>query len=65
METIHCQNCCAELPLEDTDVVKLQPEDAHYQEKKICCPVCSNVLLLEVTMAGDESIVDVARAIWG
>jgi hypothetical protein len=65
MDTIHCDNCSAELPLEKTDVIKLQPEGAHYQESKICCPVCNNVLLLEVTMAGDEATVDLAQAIWG
>jgi hypothetical protein len=65
METIHCQTCCAELALEDTDVIKLQPEGAHYEERKICCPVCNNVLALEVTMAEDESTVDMAQAIWG
>jgi hypothetical protein len=65
MDTIHCENCCAELPLDETDVIKLQPEGAHYQERKICCPVCNNVLLLEVTMSGDESTVDMAQAIWG
>ena len=65
MDTIHCENCHAELLLEDTDVIKLQSEGARYQEKKICCPVCNNVLLLEVTMSGEESIEDMARAIWG
>ena len=65
MDTIHCENCSAELPLEKTDVIKLQPEGAHYQENKICCPVCNNVLLLEVTMADDEATVDLAQAIWG
>ena len=55
MDTIHCENCSAELPLEKTDVIKLQPEGAHYQENKICCPVCNNVLLLEVTRSNERA----------
>lgn len=55
MDTIHCQTCHAELPLEDTNVINLQTGGTHYREKKHCCPFCDTVLLLEVTMAEDET----------
>lgn len=54
MDIIRCQTCCAELPLEDTNVIRFHAAGSHYQESKHCCPYCQTVLLLEVTMAEDE-----------
>jgi hypothetical protein len=54
MHIIKCENCCTDLPLDETDVIKLQA-GTHYQERKHCCPHCHTVLWLEVTMAGEHS----------
>jgi len=55
MDILNCPKCFAQLRAQDTDVIKLRAADAHYQERKHCCPYCHTVLSLEVTMAEDES----------
>ncbi len=54
MDIINCHTCRAELRLEETDVVELQPEGAHCEESRYCCPYCHTVLLLAVTIAEDD-----------
>jgi hypothetical protein len=66
MSMIHCQTCSAELPLEDTDVVKFPAAGAHYQESTHFCPYCHTVVLLEVTLAEEDSPAAVdADGDWG
>ena len=56
MDIINCQNCFAEVPPEGTAIIHTHGAGGRYQERKHCCPYCDTVLLLEVTMAEDESL---------
>ena len=65
METIHCHNCLEALPLDDTEVIRFHAAGASYQERKLCCPHCHSVLVLEVTMAEDEHPTPAAQSAIG
>jgi len=55
MDLLNCSTCCAQLLPKDIDVIELQTAGAHFQEMEHRCPCCHTVLLIEVTMAEDDS----------